>query len=199
MDSSYELFTQSLHSSIAFDTKIKQSQIRKLYVLIFDKKKIPLPEPKLKSTRSNWLLWLNKNANADEIEDVFRPYFENSVDLLNEDHVKNPIIPVKMASVTVTKRHEKSEKYNDDSHDEDISRLKEIWNKNNEPNTMTSGSLWVAFLRYYTEQFNYNKNIVTIRQKEPLLRVDKGWFGKIIAIQDPFELSRNLAEHISMQ
>jgi hypothetical protein len=64
---------------------------------------------------------------------------------------------------------------------------------------MTSGALWVALLRYYTEQFNYTKNIVTIRQYEPLLHVDKAWFRKVIAIEDPFELSHNLAENLSAQ
>lgn len=64
---------------------------------------------------------------------------------------------------------------------------------------MTSGALWIALLRYYTEQFNYQENIVTIRQYEPLLRVNKGWFGKIIAIEDPFELNRNLADRLSIQ
>jgi DNA polymerase sigma len=64
---------------------------------------------------------------------------------------------------------------------------------------MTSGALWIALLRYYTEQFNYHENIVTIRQYELLPRVNKGWFSNMIAIEDPFELSRNLAQHLSIQ
>ncbi|CAF0986945.1 unnamed protein product [Adineta steineri] len=76
---------------------------------------------------------------------------------------------------------------------------KEIWNEKNEPNTMSSGALWIAFLRYYTQDFNYTKRIVTIRQYEPLLRVDKRWYGNIIAIEDPFELYRNLGDHLQLQ
>ncbi|CAF1136482.1 unnamed protein product [Adineta steineri] len=80
-----------------------------------------------------------------------------------------------------------------------IWKNKQIWNKKNEPNTMSSGALWIAFLRYYTQDFNYKKRIVTIRQYEPLLRVDKKWYSDIIAIEDPFELYRNLAEYIRVK
>ncbi|CAF0858279.1 unnamed protein product [Adineta steineri] len=80
-----------------------------------------------------------------------------------------------------------------------IWKNKQIWNKKNEPNTMSSGALWIAFLRYYTQDFNYKKRIVTIRQYEPLLRVDKKWYSDIIAIEDPFELHRNLAEYIRVK
>ncbi|CAF1204471.1 unnamed protein product [Adineta steineri] len=80
-----------------------------------------------------------------------------------------------------------------------IWKNKQIWNKKNEPNTMSSGALWIAFLRYYTQNFNYKKRIVTIRQYEPLLRVDKKWYSDIIAIEDPFELYRNLAEYIRVK
>jgi terminal uridylyltransferase len=64
---------------------------------------------------------------------------------------------------------------------------------------MTSGELWIAFLRYYTEQFNYEKNVITIRQYEPLQRFEKGWFHQTIAIEDPFILNHNLADKLSLQ
>jgi DNA polymerase sigma len=52
-------------------------------------------------------------------------------------------------------------------------------------------------LRFYTEQFNYDEHVVTIRQTEPLLKHEKGWFRQTIAIEDPFELSHNLAGGLS--
>ncbi|CAF4417344.1 unnamed protein product, partial [Adineta steineri] len=67
--------------------------------------------------------------------------------------------------------------------------------KNN--NKLSSGALWIEFLRFYTEQFNYEEHIVTIRQIEPLLKHEKGWFRQTIAIEDPFELSHNLAGGLS--
>jgi DNA polymerase sigma len=64
---------------------------------------------------------------------------------------------------------------------------------------LTSGELWVQFLRYYTEKFDYDKNVITIRQLEPLRRDEKGWFHQTIAIEDPFILTHNLADKLSRQ
>ncbi|CAF2638560.1 unnamed protein product [Rotaria sp. Silwood2] len=121
---SYELFTQCLHSSIALDTKINQKQVRKLCVQTFDKKRISLPEPKLKLTRSTWLLWLNKNVNEDEIEYAFRPYFENNIDILNSHHVDNAVMPVKVIGDTILEQERaKPNDINEGNQDEDISPL----------------------------------------------------------------------------
>jgi DNA polymerase sigma len=64
---------------------------------------------------------------------------------------------------------------------------------------MTTGELWIEFLRYYTERFDYKNNIVTIRQIEPLRRDEKGWFNPTIAIEDPFILTHNLADRLSLK
>jgi DNA polymerase sigma len=74
-----------------------------------------------------------------------------------------------------------------------------VWKNNNKPNTLASGILWIEFLRYYTEIFDYEKNVVTIRQVEPLRRSEKGWFPQIIAIEDPFILTHNLADKLSLR
>ncbi|CAF3947268.1 unnamed protein product [Rotaria sordida] len=66
-------------------------------------------------------------------------------------------------------------------------------------NKLSSGALWIEFLRFYTERFDYEKNIVTIRQYEPLSRLEKGWFRRTIAIEDPFILTHNLADKLSLQ
>ncbi|CAF4500350.1 unnamed protein product, partial [Rotaria sp. Silwood2] len=71
---------------------------------------------------------------------------------------------------------------------------KDIWKNENK---LSTGALWIEFLRFYTEQFNYEEHIVTIRQIEPLLKCEKGWFRQTIAIEDPFELSHNLAGGLS--
>ncbi len=64
---------------------------------------------------------------------------------------------------------------------------------------MTTGELWIEFLRYYIERFNYENNVVTIRQIEPLRRDEKGWFNHTIAIEDPFILTHNLADKLSLK
>ena len=60
---------------------------------------------------------------------------------------------------------------------------KQRWKKEN---NLSTGALWIEFLRFYTEQFNYEDHVVTIRQSEPLLKQEKGWFRQTIAIEDPF-------------
>lgn len=67
---------------------------------------------------------------------------------------------------------------------------KEKWQSENH---LSAGALWIELIRFYTEQFNYDEHVVTIRKKEPLLKYEKGWFRQTIAIEDPFELSHNLA------
>ncbi|CAF1149872.1 unnamed protein product [Rotaria sordida] len=81
---------------------------------------------------------------------------------------------------------------------DDLTKLNQVWSGYG-LNTLSSGALWIEFLRYYTEQFDYEKHIVTIRQYEPLLRFEKGWFRPTIAIEDPFLLTHNLADRLSLQ
>jgi DNA polymerase sigma len=76
---------------------------------------------------------------------------------------------------------------------------KQVWINKNGPNRLTTGELWIAFLRYYTEQFDYEQNVITIRQFEPLRRDEKGWFHPTIAIEDPFIITHNLADKLSVQ
>ncbi|UJR19233.1 hypothetical protein I4U23_022362 [Adineta vaga] len=43
------------------------------------------------------------------------------------------------------------------------------------------------------------QNCIQKWQYEPLLRVDKRWHGNTIAVEDPIELYRNLAEYLRVQ
>jgi len=51
------------------------------------------------------------------------------------------------------------------------------------------------FFRYFL-QFDWAKEVVTIRQLEPLHKIDKWWMGKHMCIEDPFDLDHNLAASI---
>ncbi|CAF1521748.1 unnamed protein product [Adineta ricciae] len=80
-----------------------------------------------------------------------------------------------------------------------VLQQRQVWINKYGPNTLTTGELWIAFLRYYADQFDYEKHVVAIRQIEPLTRDEKGWFHRTIAIEDPFILTHNLAERLSLQ
>ncbi|CAF1121495.1 unnamed protein product [Rotaria sp. Silwood1] len=110
--------------------------------------------------------------------------------------IQPPVLPVLQKLNDPTKKtsmYKKCSKWNVYFYD-DLSKLKDIWKNENK---LSSGALWIEFLRFYTEQFNYDEHIVTIRQIEPLTKQEKGWFRQTIAIEDPFELSHNLAGGLS--
>eukprot|EP00117_Sycon_ciliatum_P017860 scpid18193/ scgid6215/ Terminal uridylyltransferase 7; Zinc finger CCHC domain-containing protein 6 len=74
----------------------------------------------------------------------------------------------------------------------DLSRLHEVWPGCGQ-NVQTVGQLWIGFLRYYSETFDFYRSVVTTRTLRPLLPLECGWAGKTMCIEDPFLLSHNLA------
>ncbi|KAF4533213.1 hypothetical protein B566_EDAN011851 [Ephemera danica] len=64
-------------------------------------------------------------------------------------------------------------------------------------NTASPGLLWLQMLRFYTEEFDFNEYVVCIRQKEKLLRFEKLWNSKCMAIEDPFDQTHNLGSGLS--
>lgn len=79
---------------------------------------------------------------------------------------------------------------------DDVDHLQSVWSEfglNNE----TVGELWLGLLRFYTEEFNFQEHVVSIRQKAPLTRLQKMWTSKFIAIEDPFDLDHNLGSGVT--
>ena len=64
-------------------------------------------------------------------------------------------------------------------------------------NHSTTSRLWVGFLEYYSYDFNFKNAIVQIRQARPV--ENKTWDEKCMYIEDPFELSHNLARGVTSQ
>ncbi|XP_072275752.1 terminal uridylyltransferase 4 isoform X2 [Pyxicephalus adspersus] len=64
-------------------------------------------------------------------------------------------------------------------------------------NTETVGELWLGFLRFYTEEFDFKEHVISIRQKKLLTTFEKQWTSKCIAIEDPFDLNHNLGAGVS--
>lgn len=50
-------------------------------------------------------------------------------------------------------------------------------------NKMSVAELWLGFLCFYVEKFNYKEYVVSIRQKELLTRFEKLWNGACITIE----------------
>lgn len=50
-------------------------------------------------------------------------------------------------------------------------------------NTEACGELWIGFLRYYTEEFDYRRNVVCVRYSKPLTKFEKLWNGRQICIE----------------
>ncbi|VDM50013.1 unnamed protein product [Toxocara canis] len=59
--------------------------------------------------------------------------------------------------------------------------------------------LWLGFLDYFSRRFDFTAEVVQIRRKEPLSKLDKRWQGKPIAIEDPFDLKHNLSCGVHLQ
>ncbi|XP_059160708.1 terminal uridylyltransferase 4-like [Physella acuta] len=79
---------------------------------------------------------------------------------------------------------------------EDLTLLDKLWPEKGK-NHMSVAELWLGFLRFYVEEFNYKELVVSIRQKAPLTRFEKLWNGTCIAIEDPFDLSHNLGSGLT--
>ncbi|KAK6054997.1 PAP/25A associated domain protein, partial [Cooperia oncophora] len=65
------------------------------------------------------------------------------------------------------------------------------WSKN----MKTIGELFVGFLDYYA-RFDFGTQVVQIRRKKPLLKMEKDW-NRSICIEDPFDLHHNLGSGVS--
>jgi len=72
--------------------------------------------------------------------------------------------------------------------EEALARLWPILGQNGD----SPGQLFLGFLRFYLEEFDYEKHVVCIRQGAPLTRKKRGWNRHFLAIEDPFDLHHNL-------
>ena len=50
-------------------------------------------------------------------------------------------------------------------------------------NVQSVGELWMGFLRFYLEDFDWKGMVVTVRQRKRLTKFEKMWTGKTIAVE----------------
>ncbi|GLG93566.1 Poly(A) RNA polymerase gld-2 homolog A [Gryllus bimaculatus] len=79
---------------------------------------------------------------------------------------------------------------------EDIDRLSYFWPEYGK-NGKSVGELWIEFLCYYTEIYNYKEYVISIRRKRPMSKFEKLWNSKSMAIEDPFDVNHNLGIGLS--
>ena len=84
-----------------------------------------------------------------------------------------------------------------------------IWKET--PNMESLGELYIAFFKYYSEDFLFDFDVVTIRDKKLLNRYRKANStscltldfnvdsGKAMAVEDPFDLSHNVARGVTIE
>ncbi|CAM9173599.1 unnamed protein product, partial [Lampetra fluviatilis] len=78
----------------------------------------------------------------------------------------------------------------------DIKQLKSRWPHFGE-NRESVGELWLGLLRFYTEEFDFQDRVISVRQRETLSSFEKQWTSKYISIEDPFDLNHNLGAGVS--
>lgn len=64
------------------------------------------------------------------------------------------------------------------------------------PNTSSIGELWLEFLRYYCETFNWKQDVVTVTSMQNVSKKSKQWETYWMAIEDPFS-HKNIAESVT--
>lgn len=65
---------------------------------------------------------------------------------------------------------------------DDLNRLDQVW-PHRDKNKSSIGELFLGFLRYFSEEFQFNRLVVCIRQSKELTKLEKRWTGKQIAIE----------------
>ncbi|XP_006006033.1 terminal uridylyltransferase 4 isoform X1 [Latimeria chalumnae] len=73
------------------------------------------------------------------------------------------------------------------------------WLKFEAPPKASLGQLWLELLKFYTLEFALEEHVISIRVKELLIRENKNWPKRRIAIEDPFALKRNVARSLNSQ
>lgn len=78
----------------------------------------------------------------------------------------------------------------------DEKKIRSAWNPK-ERNSSSVGLLWYGFLKYYTEEFDFEHDVVCCRRTEKLTKFEKMWTERVFAIEDPFNLDHNLGAGVT--
>ena len=62
---------------------------------------------------------------------------------------------------------------------------------------MDVAQLWIGFLDFYAQKFDFKTNVVTIRMHRSMTKFEKLWNSDTLAIEDPFDLKRDLGSRLT--
>lgn len=64
-------------------------------------------------------------------------------------------------------------------------------------NTLDVAQLWIGFLDFYAQKFDFKKHVVSVRMHRVLTKFEKQWNSDTLAIEDPFDLRHNLGSGLT--
>ncbi|XP_015917747.1 terminal uridylyltransferase 4 isoform X2 [Parasteatoda tepidariorum] len=62
-------------------------------------------------------------------------------------------------------------------------------------NSASLGELWLEFLKFYSQTFDWEKDVICITSASKVTKKEKNWRNHLIAIEDPFT-GKNIAESV---
>ncbi|XP_075232431.1 terminal uridylyltransferase 4-like [Lycorma delicatula] len=78
----------------------------------------------------------------------------------------------------------------------EVDNLHKVWNGFRK-NKKTAGQLWIEMLQFYTEEFDFVRNIISIQTSRLITKESKHLSSRNIAIEVPFSSSNNLGSTLS--
>ena len=78
---------------------------------------------------------------------------------------------------------------------DDMDALRQHWHSDN---TESLGELLLDFFRYFSRDFNYTKDAISMRTEGGLVtKESRGWTHDLLCIEDPFQLGYNVARTVT--
>ncbi|SPO36902.1 related to caffeine-induced death protein 1 Cid1 [Pseudozyma flocculosa] len=112
-------------------------------------------------------------------------------------HVKRPAVLPNLQRVPPT-RQLKPEELELDGHNiyfyDDVATLRKEWTSQNTENV---GELLIEFFRYFSKEFSYAKDVISLRTEGGLLSKDSKSWNSELCIEDPFQMGYNVSRTVT--
>jgi terminal uridylyltransferase len=113
-------------------------------------------------------------------------------------HVKRPAVLPNLQQMPPSSNSTRSENVNLNGHNtyfyDDVATLHREWSSTNTENV---GELLIDFFRYFSKEFVYSKDVVSIRTEAGLKAKDGQTWSSELCIEDPFQAGYNVARTVT--